>query len=83
MNVVTAGGSVTPLFNMLSVLIGQQPQPLMVSASAAEETELVKLPLDIFRSLAERYPASSVQMVQVRPARGRLLRTGRLRTLKL
>ena len=51
---------------MLSVLTGQPPLPLMVTAIAAEETELIKLPLDVFCQLAERFPASGVQMIQVR-----------------
>ena len=55
----------TSLFNLLSVLTRQQPLPLMVTAIAAEETELVKLPLEVFCQLAERFPASGVQMVQV------------------
>jgi hypothetical protein len=65
-NVVTTGGSVTSLFSMLAILTGQAAPALMVTAVAAEESEVVRLPLETLQQLAERFPAAGVQMVQVR-----------------
>ena len=62
---MTTGASVTSLFNLLSVLTGQPAQPLMVTAVAAEDSQVVKLPLEVFGHLADRFPASGVQMIQV------------------
>lgn len=62
---VSAGGSVMSLFSVLSILTGQAPVPLKVTAVAAVDSNLIRLPLEAFSKLVDKYPNAVHNVVHV------------------
>uniref|UniRef100_A0A8C1JEY2 lysophospholipase n=1 Tax=Cyprinus carpio TaxID=7962 RepID=A0A8C1JEY2_CYPCA len=62
---VYPGDSVHSLLSILDVITGHQRPYKTVSARAAEVSTVLRLPVDAFLSIFEKYPESLVRVVQV------------------
>uniref|UniRef100_A0A3B3BKE9 lysophospholipase n=1 Tax=Oryzias melastigma TaxID=30732 RepID=A0A3B3BKE9_ORYME len=62
---VYAGDSVHSLLSILDVITGHQKPYRTVSARAAEVTTVLRLPVEAFLSIFEKYPESLVRVVQI------------------
>ncbi|XP_047221562.1 patatin-like phospholipase domain-containing protein 6 isoform X4 [Girardinichthys multiradiatus] len=62
---VYAGDSVHSLLSILDVITGHQKPYRTVSARAAEVSTVLRLPVEAFLSIFEKYPESLVRVVQI------------------
>ncbi|XP_054896869.1 patatin-like phospholipase domain-containing protein 6 isoform X4 [Poeciliopsis prolifica] len=62
---VFAGDSVHSLLSILDVITGHQRPYRTVSARAAEVTTVLRLPVEAFLTIFEKYPESLVRVVQI------------------
>ncbi|XP_033822083.1 patatin-like phospholipase domain-containing protein 6 isoform X4 [Periophthalmus magnuspinnatus] len=62
---VYAGDSVHSLLSILDVITGHQKPYKTVSARAAEVSTVLRLPVEAFLSIFEKYPESLVRVVQI------------------
>ncbi|XP_016534921.1 neuropathy target esterase isoform X2 [Poecilia formosa] len=62
---VFAGDSVHSLLSILDVITGHQKPYKTVSARAAEVTTVLRLPVEAFLTIFEKYPESLVRVVQI------------------
>ncbi|RVE75629.1 hypothetical protein OJAV_G00000700 [Oryzias javanicus] len=62
---VYAGDSVHSLLSILDVITGHQKPYRTVSARAAEVTTVLRLPVEAFLAIFEKYPESLVRVVQI------------------
>uniref|UniRef100_A0A3P9MSN7 lysophospholipase n=1 Tax=Poecilia reticulata TaxID=8081 RepID=A0A3P9MSN7_POERE len=62
---VFAGDSVHSLLSILDVITGHQKPYRTVSARAAEVTTVLRLPVEAFLTIFEKYPESLVRVVQI------------------
>lgn len=62
---VYAGDSVHSLLSILDVITGHQKPYRTVSARAAEVATVLRLPVEAFLSIFEKYPESLVRVVQI------------------
>lgn len=69
LNEVGPGGSIMSLFNVLAILTGMPSVELNVTAVAAEDTDVIMVPLEAFSRLAEKHPNAVPNIVQVIVAR--------------
>jgi len=57
--------TILSLYNILSVVCDKAAPSNLVVAEIVEEADLVRLPLEAFKGLREKYPASISQLIQV------------------
>ncbi|PWA14975.1 hypothetical protein CCH79_00014231 [Gambusia affinis] len=62
---VFAGDSVHSLLSILDVITGHQKPYKTMSARAAEITTVLRLPVEAFLAIFEKYPESQVRVVQI------------------
>ncbi|XP_076347518.1 patatin like phospholipase domain containing sws isoform X3 [Tachypleus tridentatus] len=62
---VTSGESIASLLSIMDVLSGHQADFKTVSARAIEDTSVLRLQVEVFKHLLEKYPESLLRVTQV------------------